>query len=67
MGRLKKITVQIPEELLRRARLEGEGITDTVRNALELRARDQAYDKLRALRGKIKFSVSLDELREDRD
>ena len=67
MGRLKKITVQVPEELLKRAAAEGEGITETVRNALEIRARDRAYDKLRALRGKVKFSISLDRLREDRD
>lgn len=67
MGRLKKITVQVPENLLKRARADGEGITETVRNALELRARDRAYEKLRALRGKVKFSVTLDELREDRD
>lgn len=67
MGRLKKITVQVPEELLKRAAADGEGITETVRNALEIRARDRAYDKLRALRGKVKFSISLDRLREDRD
>jgi hypothetical protein len=67
MGRLKKITVEIPADLLKRARAEGEGITETVRQALELRARDRAYERLRALRGKVKWSVSLQELREDRD
>jgi Fe2+ or Zn2+ uptake regulation protein len=67
MGRLKKITVQVPEDLLKRVQNDGEGITETVRNALEALARDRAYEKLRALRGKVKFSVSLDELREDRD
>lgn len=67
MARLKKITVHVPEELLKSAQKEGEGITETVRQALELRARDRAYDRLRALRGKVKFSVSLEELREDRD
>ncbi|HEX9500352.1 MAG TPA: hypothetical protein VGA10_01735 [Thermoanaerobaculia bacterium] len=67
MGRLKKITVQVPADLLRRVQNEGEGITETVRNALESLARDRAYAKLRALRGKVKFSVSLAELREDRD
>jgi hypothetical protein len=67
MGRLKKITVQVPEELLESAQNEGESITDTVRNALEERARHRAYQALRALRGKVKWSVSLKELREDRD
>jgi hypothetical protein len=67
MGRLKKITVQVPEELLESAQHEGESITDTVRNALEERVRRRAYQALRALRGKVKWSVSLKELREDRD
>jgi Fe2+ or Zn2+ uptake regulation protein len=67
MGRLKKITVQVPEDLLKRVQNDGEGITETVRSALELLARDRAYEKLRSLRGKVKFSVSLAELREDRD
>jgi len=67
MGRLKKITVQVPEDLLQSAQREGESITDTVRNALEERARHRAYQELRALRGKVKWSVSLKELREDRD
>jgi post-segregation antitoxin (ccd killing protein) len=65
MGRLKKITVQVPEDLLRRARKDGEGITATVREALEIRARKQAYEQLRALRGKVKWSVSLEDLRKD--
>ena len=67
MGRLKKSTVQTNEDLLRSAAEAGEGITETIRNALELRARRRAYDRLLSLRGKVKFSVSLEELREDRD
>jgi hypothetical protein len=63
MGRLKKITVQVPEELLTRAREQGEGITETIRGALELKARRQAYQQLRELRGKIKWSISLREMR----
>ena len=53
MGKLKKITVEVPEELLQSAQGEGEGITDTVRQALELKARKQAYQRLRELRGKV--------------
>ncbi len=67
MGGLKKITVHVSEDLLQQAQKEGESITDTVRNALEERARHRAYQALRALRGKVKWSVSLKELREDRD
>jgi hypothetical protein len=67
MGRHKKITVEVPEDLLMAAQKEGEGISDTVREALALRARDQAYERLRSLRGKVKWAVSLEKLREDRD
>ena len=67
MGRLKKITVQVPADLLENAQSDGESITDTIRNALEERVRHRAYQALRALRGKVKWSVSLKELREDRD
>ncbi len=63
MRGLKKITVQVSEELLRRARKDGEGITEAVRDALEIRARQQAYEQLRALRGKVKWSISLKEMR----
>ncbi len=43
----------------------GEGITPTVRRALELVAAGRAYEELRRLRGRVKFSVSVDQLRED--
>ena len=63
MGRLKKITVQVPEELLESAREHGEGISETVRDALELRARRKAYERLRSLRGKVKWSLTLEQMR----
>jgi predicted CopG family antitoxin len=33
---------------------------------LELLVASDAYDRLRKMRGKVKFSLDLDELREDR-
>ncbi len=67
MSTAKKITVHVPEELLRRAQeVTGEGITPTVRRALRLVAASRAYEDLRSLRGKVDMSVDLDELREDR-
>ncbi len=66
MGRLKKITVQVPEELLESARQDGEGISETVRGALELKARRQAYQRLRELRGKIKWSIDYKTMKYDR-
>ena len=62
----KKITVHVPEDLLRRAlEATGEGITPTVRRALELVAAGRVYEDLRRLRGRVKFSVSVEQLRED--
>lgn len=64
--RLKKLTIQVPEDLLARAiAASGEGITPTVRRGLELIAASSAYAKLRRLRGKVKFSIKLNELRRD--
>lgn len=67
MKTARKITVEVPEELLRKAqRSTGTGITATVRQGLELVAASEAYAKLRKLRGKVRFSVSVEELRKDR-
>ena len=55
-----KITVQIPSDLLARAReSSGKGITATVRQGLRLVAAREAYRKLRELKGKIRFSVAV--------
>jgi hypothetical protein len=63
---LKKLTVEVPADLLARATTaSGEGITPTVRRGLELVAAGGAYGRLRRLRGKVKFSVKLSELRQD--
>ncbi len=63
---LKKLTIQVPEELLKRATAaSGQGITPTIRRGLELMAASGAYAKLRQLKGKVKFHVTLAELRED--
>jgi Arc/MetJ-type ribon-helix-helix transcriptional regulator len=65
---LRKITVQVPEHDLEMAQeLTGEGVTETVRAALKKLASIQAQHRLQKLRGKVKFSMSLDELRYDRE
>lgn len=67
MAETRKITVEVPEDLLERAMASaGEGITGTVRRGLTLVAAGRAYDDLRRLRGKLKFGIDLAELREDR-
>jgi hypothetical protein len=67
MDAARKITVEVPPELLKKAqRASGTGITQTVRAGLELVAASQVYDRLRRMRGKIRFSRSLKELKADR-
>jgi len=64
-GALRKITVEVPEEVLARATAKGEGVTEVVRQALELRANQNAWRRLERWSGKVKWSTSLEELRED--
>ncbi|PYQ58611.1 MAG: hypothetical protein DMF58_14710 [Acidobacteria bacterium] len=67
MGRRKKITVQVPEDLLRRAQKQSrDGVTGTVRKGLELLAASDIYDRIRQLRGKVHLTYDLEELRRDR-
>jgi hypothetical protein len=67
MGIARKITIDVPAELLEKAqRATGSGITQTVRTGLQLVAASQAYAQLRQLRGKVRFTLSSDELKADR-
>jgi hypothetical protein len=63
----RKVTIEVPAELLRRARRStGEGITATVRRGLELVAARSAYEGLRRLRGTVHLSIDVETLRADR-
>ncbi len=65
--RARKITLEVPDDLLRRAREStGKGITATIREGLELVAAKRAHTQLRALRGKVKLSLDAVGSREDR-
>jgi hypothetical protein len=67
MGTERKITVEVPEELLEKAQAAcGEGITQTVRTGLQLVAASRTYARLRQLRGKVRFTRTLAELKADR-
>ncbi len=67
METARKITVEVPAELLERAqRASGSGITQTVRTGLQLVAASQSYSRLRRLRGKVRFTRTLKELKADR-
>lgn len=63
----RKITVEVPPELLAKAqRASGAGVTQTVRTGLELVAASQAYARMRQFRGKVRFTRTLAELKADR-
>jgi len=67
MKTARKITVEVPADLLERAqRAGGTGITQTVRTGLQLVAASQTFARLRQMRGKARFSRTLAELKEDR-
>jgi hypothetical protein len=67
MATARKITVEIPAGLLEKAQqASGSGITQTIRTGLQLLAASKAYDDLRQLRGKVRFSRTFEELKEDR-
>jgi len=67
MDTARKITVEVPLELLQKAqRATGAGITQTIRTGLQLVAASQAYAQLRQFRGKVRFSRTLAQLKSDR-
>jgi hypothetical protein len=63
----RKITVEVPADLLERAQAaSGTGVTGTVRAGLQLVAASQAYERLRRLRGTVRFSRRVASLKSDR-
>ena len=66
METARKITVEVPAELLEKAQLaSGTNIAETVRAGLQLVAAASVYDRLLQLRGKVKFSMTSDQLKAD--
>lgn len=67
MGEVRKITVEVPGRLLEMAQSETcKGVTETVREGLKKLAAARAQKELLALRGKVKFSMSWQAMKEDR-
>lgn len=63
-GSVKKITANLPAELLSRAqRATGLGITETLVAGLEELERSRKRSALRGLRGRVKFQLDLDTTR----
>ena len=67
METARKITVEVPLDLLQKAqKASGRGITQTVRTGLQLVAASRTYARLRHLRGKVRFTRTLAELKAGR-
>lgn len=67
IGAAKKITVEVPADLLKKAQeASGTGVTQTVCSGLQLVAASQTYAELLRLRGKVRFSRSFEDLKADR-
>lgn len=65
-GKLKKVTVMLPEDLLKRAtKASGLGVTPTIRKGLESIAGLDPYEELLKLRGTYQFSIDIEDMRRD--
>lgn len=61
---LKKVTVNLPVEILENAtRLTGKGITPTIIEGLQELERRSKRSALRALKGKVRIELDLEETR----
>lgn len=68
MNAIRKITAHIPEPLLEKAQsFSGEGVTETIRRALEAYTIAEWSRQFAALRGKVHLDIDIDALREDRE
>jgi len=68
MGDMRKITAFLPSELLASAQAyTGEGVTETLRLALEQLAHAAWCRRMLELEGKVTFDIDLEALREDRE
>jgi len=56
----------LPKDLVDRAtKASGLGITPTIRKGLQAVAASDAYERILRRRGKVRFSIDVDELRRD--
>ena len=68
MGTAKKITVDIPHDLLEKAtQRTGESITATVRRGLQLIVEGEVYAKVLELEGKVKVQRTMRSIKKDRE
>ena len=63
----KKVTIELPEgDLARAMDYSGQGVTETLRTALRQYVSREAQRWLLNYRGKVKFTLTLDEMKYDR-
>lgn len=63
----KKITVEVNAELLEKAMKQThKGLTETIRQGLTLLAESSTYKNIKNLKGKGKFQLKWQQLKEDR-
>ena len=68
MSEMRKITANLPAKVLETAQSNtGQGVTETIRLALEALNHAAWCRQMLELRGKLRFDFDLDELREDRE
>lgn len=67
MGKMRKITVEVPEEAIEAAIRDGESVSEAVRQALADYNHKKASRRLLAMEGKLDLGLDLDELRKDKD
>ena len=68
MSEMRKITAFLPADVLDAAQANtGQGVTETIRLALERLNHAEWCRKMLELEGKVRFDFDLDELREDRE
>jgi Arc/MetJ-type ribon-helix-helix transcriptional regulator len=67
MNEMRKITVEVPEnDLVEAQALTGKGVTETIRDALRRMRSIRAQQRALELRGKVNFSLTVDEMRYDK-
>ena len=65
MGAIKRITANLPEDLLKSAtEITQEGITETIIRGLEMVKKSRAFEKAKKLKGIDLSSIQLDVSRE---
>ncbi len=67
MENANKITVEVLEERLKNAQAQTkEGISETVRRGLQLLAAAKSFQELRKMKGRVKFSKTISDIKHDR-